>query len=150
MFLNHSAVVCDYEVVLERKLVIETTFTFPPLSLSLSLTHSITLSITLQNATLAGGVGIGSCCNLMVNPGGALLVGTVAGVFCTLGMHFGSPLLARAFRVHDVSSVHNLHGLPAFVAIIARWGRRRRTMYRGDHRGSIGGPVGRTRMLFTK
>jgi len=73
----------------------------------------------IQNATLAGGVGIGSCCNLMVNPGGALIIGTIAGVVCTLGMHAGTPFLARVFKVHDVSSVHNLHGLPAIVAIVA-------------------------------
>jgi len=73
----------------------------------------------IQNATLAGGVAIGTCCNLMVHPGGALVIGTIAGCVCTSGMHFGSPFLARVFKVHDVSSVHNLHGLPAIIACVS-------------------------------
>lgn len=73
----------------------------------------------IQNATLAGGVGIGTCCNLMVHPGGALIIGTLAGCVCTAGMHYGSPFLTRVFKVHDVCSVHNLHGLPAFIACFA-------------------------------
>ena len=81
----------------------------------------ILLVHTLKNATLAGGVAIGSCCNLMVTPGGALIIGTIAGCVCTNGMHFGSPFLARVFKVHDVSSVHNLHGLPAIVACFSRF-----------------------------
>ena len=77
--------------------------------------------ILSQNATLAGGVAIGSCCNLMVHPGGALIIGTIAGCVSTSGMHYGSPFLARVFKVHDVSSVHNLHGLPAIIACFSRW-----------------------------
>jgi len=73
----------------------------------------------IQNATLAGGVAIGTCCNLMVHPGGALLIGTIAGCACTSGMHFGSPFLARVLKIHDVSSVHNLHGLPAIIACVS-------------------------------
>jgi len=73
----------------------------------------------IQNATLAGGVAIGSCCNLMVHPGGALIIGTIAGCVCTCGMHVGSPFLTRVLKVHDVSSVHNLHGLPAILACLS-------------------------------
>ena len=80
----------------------------------------VLLPSLFQNATLAGGVAIGSCCNLMVNPGGALVIGTIAGCVCTCGMHFGSPFMTRVLKVHDVSSVHNLHGLPAIIACVSR------------------------------
>ena len=76
--------------------------------------------VQIKNATLAGGVAIGSCCNLMVHPGGALIIGTIAGCVCTCGMHVGSPFLTRVLKVHDVSSVHNLHGLPAILACLSR------------------------------
>ena len=62
---------------------------------------------------------MGSCCNLKVHPGGALLIGTIAGCVCTCGMHYGTPFLAK-FKIHDVGSVHNLHGLPAMVACLSR------------------------------
>ena len=39
----------------------------------------------VQNATLAGGVAIGTSCNMMVYPGGALAIGMVAGTLSTFG-----------------------------------------------------------------
>ena len=39
----------------------------------------------VQNATLAGGVAIGTTCNMMVHPGGALAIGMAAGTLSTFG-----------------------------------------------------------------
>ena len=39
----------------------------------------------VQNATLAGGVAIGGCAHLMIQPWAALLVGTIAGTISVYG-----------------------------------------------------------------
>ena len=49
--------------------------------------------VHIQNATLAGGVAIGSAANMMVSPGGALAVGVAAGVLSTLGYAYIMPFL---------------------------------------------------------
>ena len=42
----------------------------------------------LQNATLAGGVAVGACADLMLTPGGAVVVGALAGILSTCGFKF--------------------------------------------------------------
>lgn len=42
----------------------------------------------IQNATLAGGVAIGTAANMMVQPYGALIIGTGAGILSTVGYQF--------------------------------------------------------------
>ena len=42
----------------------------------------------LQNATLAGGVAVGASADMMLTPGGAVLVGALAGLLSTLGFHY--------------------------------------------------------------
>ena len=39
----------------------------------------------IQNATLAGGVAVGACADMMLTPGGALAVGAIAGVLSVCG-----------------------------------------------------------------
>lgn len=39
----------------------------------------------IQNATLAGGVAVGTCADLIIRPWGAILIGMLAGVLSTLG-----------------------------------------------------------------
>ncbi|GBP74841.1 Ammonium transporter Rh type B [Eumeta japonica] len=59
--------------------------------------------VHVQNSTLAGGVAVGSVCNLYTGPGGALAVGIGAGII--------SPRLAK-FGILDTCGVNNLHGMP--------------------------------------
>lgn len=42
----------------------------------------------IQNATLAGGVAIGTAANLMVQPFGAMLVGSAAGILSVVGFQY--------------------------------------------------------------
>lgn len=70
----------------------------------------------VQNATLAGGVAIGTAADLAVQPVGALIVGTVAGALSVIGFEKISPALTKHCRVHDTCGVHNLHGLPGVLA----------------------------------
>ena len=49
----------------------------------------------LQNATLAGGVAVGACADLMLTPGGAVTVGALAGILSTCGFKYIQVLLER-------------------------------------------------------
>ena len=42
----------------------------------------------MQNATLAGGVAVGSVADMIINPWGAILIGVVSGVVSVLGYRF--------------------------------------------------------------
>jgi ammonium transporter Rh len=68
--------------------------------------------VHIQNATLAGGVAIGSAADLVVGPGFAILIGCLSAVLSTLGYVFLSPLLSKRLGLHDTCGVLNLHGIP--------------------------------------
>nr|XP_039262906.1 ammonium transporter Rh type A-like [Styela clava] len=71
--------------------------------------------VHIQNATLAGGVAIGSSANLIIHPFGALMTGSLAGILSVLGFRYIQPTLQRVFKLHDTCGVHNLHGLPGIL-----------------------------------
>lgn len=76
--------------------------------------------VHVQNATLAGGVAIGSSANFAMSPGAALLVGLAAGALSTLGYCFIMPALEKAIKLQDTCGVHNLHGMPGlFGGLVA-------------------------------
>jgi ammonium transporter Rh len=76
--------------------------------------------VDVQKATVAGGVAIGACSNLVIFPFAAMLIGFAAGFVAVLGSVYVQPLL-EGWGLHDSTGVHNLHGLPAWIGAIACW-----------------------------
>ncbi|CAF0887992.1 unnamed protein product [Didymodactylos carnosus] len=73
--------------------------------------------VHIQNATLAGGVAIGTVADKIVYPAGALVVGSIAGSLSTVGFKYILPKLKK-LKIHDTCGVNNLHGMPGLLAAI--------------------------------
>ena len=71
--------------------------------------------VHFQNATLAGGVAVGSSADLVIGPHGALIVGGVAGILSVVGYTYIGPWLDNTLNIHDTCGVHNLHGMPGVL-----------------------------------
>ena len=82
--------------------------------LSSKLHHGKTSMVDMANAALAGGVAIGSVCDV-VSPIGAFGIGLLAGTVSVLGYVFLQPLLESKFKIVDTCGVHNLHGMPGLI-----------------------------------
>ncbi|XP_059062821.1 ammonium transporter Rh type A [Achroia grisella] len=67
--------------------------------------------VHVQNSTLAGGVAVGSVCNMEVGPGGAIVVGVGAALVSVIGYTYLTPRLTK-LGILDTCGVHNLHGMP--------------------------------------
>ncbi|XP_038582352.1 ammonium transporter Rh type A-like [Micropterus salmoides] len=75
--------------------------------------------VHIQNATLAGGVAVGTCADMNIGPFGAMLIGLVAGIISTLGFKYLSSILASNLSIQDTCGVHNLHGMPGILGGLA-------------------------------
>jgi len=71
--------------------------------------------VHIQNAAIAGGVAMGASADFIVQPYGALLIGTVAGILSVVGYVYIQPALERGIGLHDTCGVHNLHGMPGIL-----------------------------------
>ncbi|MDF0673426.1 MAG: hypothetical protein P0120_03640 [Nitrospira sp.] len=82
--------------------------------LSTHFHHGKTSMVDMANAALAGGVSIGSTCNL-VSPTGAFGIGLLAGALSVIGFVFIQPILESKIKLIDTCGVHNLHGMPGLL-----------------------------------
>uniref|UniRef100_A0A336M835 CSON012444 protein n=1 Tax=Culicoides sonorensis TaxID=179676 RepID=A0A336M835_CULSO len=74
--------------------------------------------VHVQNSTLAGGVAVGSVCNLILHPWGAVMIGILSGVLSVVGYVYITPFLFSKLRLADTCGVNNLHGMPAILSAI--------------------------------
>lgn len=96
--------------------------------------------VHIQNATLAGGVAIGSAANLSFSPAGAVAVGVIAGIMSTTGFRYLTPMLESRIGLRDTCGVHNLHGMPglfggltAALISVTSYGGNKGVMPAGHH-----------------
>jgi ammonium transporter Rh len=75
--------------------------------------------VDIQNASIAGGVAVGTTANMMLGPVGAQVIGFLAGSLSVSGYVFIQPFLETRFGIFDTCGVHNLHGMPGVLAGIA-------------------------------
>jgi ammonium transporter Rh len=73
--------------------------------------------VDMANAALAGGVAIGSTCNI-VSPTGAFAIGLLAGAVSVIGYVFIQPALETRIKLIDTCGVHNLHGMPGLLGAL--------------------------------
>lgn len=71
--------------------------------------------VDIQNATLAGGVAIGSSADLVVKPWAAVVIGIIASGVSVWGYTVLTPYLEEKIRLFDTCGVHNLHGMPGVI-----------------------------------
>ncbi|XP_061820144.1 rh family, C glycoprotein a [Nerophis lumbriciformis] len=71
--------------------------------------------VHIQNATLAGGVAMGTAAEFMIMPYGALIVGFLTGIISTFGYLFITPFLEKYLKLQDTCGVHNLHAVPGML-----------------------------------
>ena len=70
------------------------------------------------NASLAGGVAVGSSADIIVTPAGAMIAGFVTGSISALGFAYISTFVKKHIRLHDTCGVLNLHGIPGVIGAL--------------------------------
>lgn len=87
--------------------------------MSQKLCHGKFDPVHIANSTLAGGVAVGSSARLAMTPGGALVLGVLAGVVSVYGYVYSTPMLEKTLGIYDTCGVGNLHGWPSVLGGLA-------------------------------
>jgi len=69
----------------------------------------------ILNATLAGGVMMGSAADMLVSPFISLIIGSCAGVISTLGFHYLGHAVYKYLKLHDTCGIAYLHFIPGLI-----------------------------------
>lgn len=70
------------------------------------------------NSSLAGGVVVGINAELMADTFSPILIGSIAGIVCTIGYSKIDPWLMDKVGLFDTAGVHSLHAMPAVLGTI--------------------------------
>lgn len=72
----------------------------------------------MLNASLAGGVAIGSSCDLITQPWAAMTIGLAGGILSSIGFQKIGPWLTEKTGLQDACGVNSLHGMPGIFAAL--------------------------------
>merc|ERR1719411_167152 len=107
---SFNGALCPHESYAKERVVMNTV-----LSLTASCIMAFALSrglggkfdmVHIQNATLAGGVAVGSSADLVIQPWGAILIGCIAGTLSVVGYLYITPFLEEKLGLLDTCGVH--------------------------------------------
>lgn len=70
------------------------------------------------NASLAGGVAVGSAADIIMTPCGSMIAGFIVGAISALGFAYLSPFVKEKILLHDTCGVLNLHGIPGVIGAL--------------------------------
>lgn len=70
------------------------------------------------NASLAGGVAVGSAADIIVSPFNSMISGFVVGSISAYGFAYISAFVKKHLKLHDSCGVINLHGIPGVIGAL--------------------------------
>jgi ammonium transporter Rh len=70
------------------------------------------------NASLAGGVAVGSAADLIITPAGSMIAGFIVGAISAFGFAYLSAFVKKHLKLHDTCGVLNLHGIPGVIGAL--------------------------------
>lgn len=69
----------------------------------------------ILNATISGGVVMGSVSGIIVHPSAAITIGFLIGIVSTVALHYLTPYLEKKFGLFDSCGIHSTFGLPGLI-----------------------------------